>query len=634
MPSRLDSPSRLVRAADALILAVSLLVTGFHLYLGAGAGFNVLQQRIVHVFAIMLVWHLIRLRAGLAAGRAPAVLARAGLAGLTLAAGAYYGLESAPQHILERGIMGVSGLDVAAGAALIALVLVTSQQAVGLPLTVIAAAFVAYAFLGPHLPEAVAHKGYDLEYLTSYLAWTLEGVFGAPIGASVAFVSLYIIFGELLDRFGAGRFFIDLAYALTGRLRGGPAQAAVLSSALMGSINGSAVANVVTTGTFTIPLMKRVGYPPHYAGAVEAAASTGGQILPPVMGAAAFVMADLTGIPYAQIVLAGLLPGVLYYWSLGLAVYLQAGQRGLVGERGANLPRPGAVLKAGWRHLIPIAVLVLLLLGLDYSANYAAIFAIAALVAVGAAKTVIQERRLPWRELREALARAAATTAPVAAACASAGIVIGVVSMTGIGIKFTQIVFELSGERLLPMLLMVMLACVVLGMGLPSTAAYVIAATVGAPALVKAGVPALAAHMFVFYFAIISFITPPVAIAAYAGAGIARSDPTRTGFTAFRLGFAGFVIPFVYVHHPALLIVDAPAGAILAVLACSIVAVALMSAALEGWLGGRIPPAPRLAMLAAAAALVADGLALNLAGLAAGLGVIACLLRRRPPAGG
>ncbi|MFH1060254.1 MAG: TRAP transporter fused permease subunit [Pseudomonadota bacterium] len=625
MPPQPESSSSIGRALGAVIMVISILVTCFHLYVGVSTGLNVLQQRIVHVFAIMLVWYLIKLRGRLGGQDWPAALAYLGLVLLTLAVGLYYYSESAPELILERGIMGVSELDVIAGVALIALVLLTSQQAVGLPLTIIAAVFLAYAFFGPYMPEVVAHKGYDVEYVTSYIAWTLEGLYGTPIGASVSFVSLYIIFGELLDQFGAGKFFIDLAYALTGRMRGGPAEAAVLSSAMMGSINGSAVANVVTTGTFTIPLMKRVGYQPHYAGAVEAVASTGGQILPPVMGAAAFVMADMTGIPYANIVVAGLLPGILYYWSLGLAVYLQAGDQGLVGEKGSDLPRFKAVLKGGYYHLIPIGVLIFLLLIMEYSANYAAIFAIGVLVVVGVAKTLLLERRLPLREIRDAFVRAAATTAPVAAACASAGIVIGIVSMTGIGVKFTQIVFDLSSNQLLLMLLLVMLACIVLGMGLPSTAAYVIAATVGAPALVKAGVPVLAANMFVFYFAIISFITPPVAIAAYAGAGIARSNPTRTGFTAFRLGFAGFVIPFIYVYHPALLIVDTPVLPTLIILAYSIVSVALISAALEGWLGARINLPLRAAMLAAAGMLVAGEPLLNLAGMLAGLGIFAWL---------
>ncbi len=618
-----ENPSRVNRIFTALIFLVSAPLTLFHLYLGVDTDLNVLQQRIVHVFAIMLVWCLYKCRDQLTSGRWLGGGAYVLILALAAVVGGYYLFTSDPQSILERGIMGISELDALAGLALLALVLLTSQQAVGLPLTIIAGAFLAYALLGPYMPEVVAHKGYDLEYITSYLAWTLEGLFGTPIGASVSFVSLYIIFGELLDQFGAGKFFIDIAYALTGRMRGGPAEAAVLSSAMMGSINGSAVANVVTTGTFTIPLMKRVGYQPHYAGAVEAVASTGGQILPPVMGAAAFVMADMTGTPYANIVLAGLLPGILYYLSLGLSVYLQAGKQGLKGEKRADLPRFKEVFRAGYYHLVPIAVLIYLLLIVELSANYAAIFAIAVLLVVGIVKTLLIERRFPLREIKDAFVKAAATTAPVAAACASAGIVIGIVSMTGIGVKFTQIVFDLSGNNLFLMLLMVMAACIVLGMGLPSTAAYVIAATVGAPALVEAGVPALAANMFVFYFAIISFITPPVAIAAYAGAGIAKSNPTRTGFTAFRLGFSGFVIPFIYVYHPALLIVDTPTLPTLAILGLSLLAVVLMATALEGWAGRRLNPVLRLAMLGVAALTIMRQTSLSLLGVAAALAIIA-----------
>ncbi len=610
---------RTLAVLSAGLFLVSMALTLFHLYLGVGTAINVLQQRIIHVFGILTVWYLSRTRKSIKRGG----LGPAGYYGLltvlVIAVGTYYVAVSNPEAILERGIMGIGTADTAAGVLLILFVLLASRQTVGLPLTLIVVVFLAYALFGPYMPDVVAHKGYDVQYITSYIAWTLEGIFGTPIGASVSFVSLYIIFGELLDRFGAGKFFIDLACALTGRLRGGPAEAAVLSSAMMGSINGSAVANVVTTGTFTIPLMKRAGYKPHYAAAVEAAASTGGQILPPVMGAAAFVMADMTGIRYSDIVLAGILPGILYYWSLGLAVYLQAGAADLRMEQGSPLRRIPSVLKSGCYHLIPLAVLLFVLLGWKYSAGYAALFAIGALLLVGTVKTVSVERRFPWKELGEAAARAASTTVPVAAACAAAGIVIGIVSMTGIGIKFTRIVFDLSGNNLFLMLLMVMCACLVLGMGLPSTAAYVIAATVGAPALIKAGIPPLAANMFVFYFAVLSFITPPVAIAAYAGAGIAGADPTRTGFTAFRLGFAGMVIPFLYVYHPTLLLTDSPALSTLAVFGLALAAVMMMTAAFEGWAGTKIRLPVRIVMFVCAALLVVRRTDANLLGAAATL---------------
>ena len=308
----------------------------------------------------------------------------------------------------------------------------------------------------------------------------------------------------------------------------------------MGSINGSAVANVVTTGTFTIPLMKKVGYRPEFAGAVEAVASTGGQLLPPVMGAAAFVMADLTGIPYSTIIIAAIVPGILYYLSLGVSVYLEADKQGLQAESADKLPQVKKVLKEGWYYALPIIVLIVALLGFGLSANFAALFSIAVLLVIGFAKEWLTNKRLPFKEVFNALVKASKTTVSVTVACACAGIVIGIVSMTGIGIKFTSIVFKLSGGHLVLMLLLVMLACIIMGMGLPSTAAYIIAATVGVPSLTAAGIPELAANLFVFYFAIMSFITPPVAVAAYAAAGLADSSTSKTGWLAFMLGLPGF----------------------------------------------------------------------------------------------
>ncbi len=406
-------------------------------------------------------------------------------------------------------------------------------------------------------------------------------------------------------------------------MRGGPAEASVVSSALMGSINGSAVANVVTTGTFTIPLMKKVGYSPEFAGAVEAVASTGGQILPPVMGAAAFVMADLTGIPYSTIIIAAIVPGLLYYLSLGIAVYLQACKKGLDSEEASRLPVVKEVLKHGWYHAIPIVVLIVALLGFGLSPNTSAIYAMVCLLAIGIVNTVRKEKRLPVRELRDAMISAAKTTVPVAIACACAGIVIGIVSMTGIGVKFTTIVFRLSGGNLFAMLLMIMLACIVMGMGLPSTAAYIIAASIGAPALIQAGIPLIAAHLFVFYFAIMSFITPPVAMSAYAASGIAKSSAGKTGLLAFMLGLAGFVIPFFYAYRPALLLVGAPAGEAVWCVVVAMLATINMAVAVIGYLKKPLNPVLRVVLGAAALLLVLPLTWGDIAGIALSLVVYA-----------
>lgn len=504
---------------------------------------------------------------------------------LTAGIGIYYVLQTRPSVLIQKGIWGITPLDAVLGALLILLILETSREAIGIALPIIAVLFLLYAFFGPYLPNIIAHRGYTIEYLTSYVAWTNEGIYGTPIGAAVSFVVLYIIFGELLEKFGSGKYFIDIAYALTGRMRGGPAEAAVVSSALMGSINGSAVANVVTTGTFTIPLMRKVGYTKEYAGAVEAVASTGGQILPPVMGAAAFVMADMTGIAYSTIIIAALLPGLLYFVSLGVAVYLEAGRLGISAEKNSKLQSAKQVLLHGYYHTIPLIILIVCLLVFQFSANYSAIFAIISILIIGIIRTIATERRFPWKELKEASLSAVKSSVPVSIACASAGIVIGIVSMTGLGVRFAQIVIQIASGQLFPMLLLTMLACIILGMGLPSTAAYVIAATVAAPALLQAGLSTLAANLFVFYFAIISFITPPVAMASYAASGIANSDTTKTGLKAFMLGIAGFIIPFLFIYYPGLLIVGTHAFDTLYALLIALLAVILMAIAFSGWCG-------------------------------------------------
>jgi TRAP transporter 4TM/12TM fusion protein len=619
-----------LRFLRGAILALSVFITLYHVFVALSSSLSMMQQRVVHLFSFLIVWFL------LAAAR-PGTKRHKRISGFAAAAiaaalGAYFIAQTAPMVLLQKGIWGISTLDMLAGILLMALILEVSRQAVGLALPIIAVVFILYALAGPMLPPLIAHKGYDLGYITSYVAWTSEGIFGTPIGAATSFVVLYIVFGELLDQFGAGQFFIDIAYALTGRMRGGPAEASVVSSALMGSINGSAVANVVTTGTFTIPLMKKVGYKPEYAGAVEAVASTGGQILPPVMGAAAFVMADMTGIPYSSIIIAAFIPGILYYLSLGFAVYFEAGRLGIEAEKDGAGKSVLAVLKQGWYHLIPLTVLIVTLLAFGLSAGYSALFALAAMLVVGIARTYVREKRFPWAELKEVCVRTAKTSVPVSLACASAGIVIGIVSMTGLGVRFAQIVVELSGGRLFPMLALIMLACIVLGMGLPSTAAYVIAAAVGAPALLSAGVPALGANLFVFYFAIISFITPPVAIASYAAAGLAGANSTKTGYLAFKLGIAGFIIPFLYVYHPGLLILGTGTWATLYDLALAAGAVVFIAAAFEGWMGVKLHWLERAILAAAAILLITTNVGANIAGFvigAAGLAEIRARFVRR-----
>lgn len=614
------------KAVVWMLSALCIMVSLFHLFVAVDSSITVVQQRVIHVMAILLIFFLSSAEKRM---DQPGIRAAADLVlfGLAIVLTVYFVRGNTLSALSERGVRGITRTDMIFGIALILTILYVGWRSVGPALTILSLVFISYAFFGRSMPEIIAHKGYSIKKITDYIAWTSEAIFGSCIGASASFVALYIIFGELLNAFGAGQFFIDIAYALTGRMKGGPAEASVVSSALMGSINGSAVANVVTTGTFTIPLMKKVGYTPEFAGAVEAVASTGGQLLPPVMGAAAFVMADLTGIPYSTIIIAAIVPGLLYYISLGVAVYLEACKKNLGQEDAGRLPAVKAVLKQGWYHAIPIVVLIVALLGLGYSANTSAIYAILCLLGIGAINTLRKDKRLPVKEIRESLIAAAKTTVPVAIACACAGIVIGVVSMTGIGVKFTTIVFRVSGGNMLGMLLMIMVACIVMGMGLPSTAAYIIAASIGAPALIQAGIPLLAAHLFVFYFAIMSFITPPVAMSAYAAAGIAKCGSGKTGVMAFMLGLAGFIIPFFYAYRPSLLLVDAGAAeATWSVLVASLATVN-MAVVVIGYLKRPVHWAFRLVLGVAAAMLVVPYLWGDIGGMILSAAVYAFCLR-------
>lgn len=614
------------------LIALCIVVSLFHVFVAVDSSISVVQQRIIHVMAILLIYFL---------GGAEKAIQKSKWAWmvdlllfvLTVAVTIYFINGTSLQALSRRGIQGITQNDLIFGVILIVLILFVGWRTVGPALTILSLIFLGYAFFGRSMPALIAHKGYNIKKITDYVAWTSESIFGSCIGASASFVALYILFGELLNVFGAGQFFIDIAYALTGRMRGGPAEAAVVSSALMGSINGSAVANVVTTGTFTIPLMKKVGYEPAFAGAVEAVASTGGQLLPPVMGAAAFVMADLTGIPYSTIVIAAVIPGLLYYTSLGIAVYLQARKKGLGCEEAERLPKVKEVLKKGWFHAIPIAVLIVMLLGFGYSANTSCLWAMVSLLIVGIINTLRTEKRLPIKEIVDSLIAGAKTTVPVAIACACAGIVIGIVSMTGIGVKFTTIVFRLSGGNMFAMLLMIMLACIVMGMGLPSTAAYIIAAAIGAPALIQAGIPDIAAHMFVFYFAIISFITPPVAMSAYAAAGIAKSKVGKTGWLAFMLGLSGFIIPFIYVYRPAMLIGFGPVLDTLWVIIVSAVGTSMMSVSIIGWLKRNLTIIERVLIIISAVLLIFPAMWCDIAGLGlAAVMLIYILLISKKPA--
>ena len=601
------------------IVAVGL--SCFHLYTAAFGVLSPLYQRGMHLLGLMFLCFMLKRVKSSPKNPRPG-LADWGLSLAVIALAVYLMRTLAPEAVLDRGIMGPTEMEIWIGAGLVALILEGARRSVGLPIVLVALAFLVYGVAGPYLPDFMAHKGYGPERLVSYLVWTTEGVFGIPIAVSATFVIVFIIFGAFLDKLGAGDFFISLALALTGRRRGGPALTSVVGSGLMGSISGSSVSNVVTTGTFTIPLMKRTGYSAVFAAAVEAVASTGGQIMPPVMGAGAFVMAELLGVSYAHIALAASIPAVLYFASVGFMVYFEAHRKRLKVLDPGEMPKARESLKTGWHLIIPLLVLAYLLVVRQLSPLLSGFYAICTLVATASAFIVWRERRFPWREIMEALKSGAIIAVPVAMACATAGLVIGVVSLTGLGVRFTQMVIHLSGGVLWLGALLTMVACIILGMGLPTTAAYIITAVLGVPALTDMGVSPLQAHMFIFYFAIISFITPPVAISAYAASGIAGTNAMKTGFVSFKLGLAGFIVPFLFLYSPSI-VLEGSLGQVIMNSFTALLGVAALAGGLVGWFAMPLAWWMRLVLLASAVALIVPDPWVSAAGvlpLAAALG--------------
>lgn len=539
---------RLAGVAGRIITVLLIAFAGFQLYTAAFGVFDARIQRAVHLaFGMSLAYLLFPARSDASRRELPwwdVVLA-------LLAAAAPLYLVVFYQDIVLRAGMPTP-LDLAVATVAVLLVLEAARRVVGLPIVIIAVAFLLYAWAGPRMPGFLAHRGYSFSAIANHMYFTTEGIFGIPLGVSSTFIFLFIVFGAFLEKTGIGRFFIDLGNAVAGWAAGGPAKVAVITSALEGTVSGSSVANVVGSGSFTIPMMKRLGYRPEFAAAVEAAASTGGQLMPPIMGAAAFLMAEFTGIPYIEIAKSALIPAALYFAGIFVAVHYEAKRVGLRGIPRDQLPSLWSVIKERGHLFLPL-VGIIYLLGSGYTPMKAAFYGIVLAVA---AAMLHSSTRLSVRDILEALEQGARGAIGIVMATASAGIIIGVITLTGLGLKLASGLIGLAGGSLLLTLLFVMVTSLILGMGSPTTANYVITSTIAAPALLRLGVPILASHMFVFYFGIIADITPPVALAAYAGSGIARSNPIMTGVVASRLAIGAFLIPFMFAYSPAMLLID------------------------------------------------------------------------------
>ncbi|MCE7518669.1 MULTISPECIES: TRAP transporter permease [Halomonadaceae] len=522
-------------------------------------------------------------------------------------------------------------------------VLEASRRAVGFGMTVIGLLAIVYAFAGPRgelpwlgewMPGILEHRGYTIDRVAGQLYLGQEGIFGLPLGVAATYIFIFVLFGAFLECTGAGKFFIDMAYAATGRQRGGPAKAAVLASAGMGSISGSAIANVVTTGAFTIPLMKRLGYKAKQAGGIEAAASTGGQIMPPLMGAGAFLIAEYTNTPYLDIVKVSILPAIMYFATVYLFVHIIALKQGMQGLPKDELPQMRQVMKDGWHFLLPLAVLVWLL-AMSMSPMRVGYYAVITILAVAVLRYVLwfffvaprqgqpvtatavkDVVRTGFAKLIEGLELGARNAVAVSMACAVAGIIVGVVGLTGLGLKFSSMMLAFSGGNLVLALVMVLLASLVLGMGLPVTASYIVLIVLVGPALTaEFGVPLLVAHLVVFWYSQDSNVTPPIALAGFAGAAIAGSKPMETSFQAWKFAKGLYLIPLFMVFNPEI-IIGGPVPVVIWNGVIAILALGAFAAALEGYLFTKMSWLPRIAITAAIFGVFYPNLMTEIAGVA------------------
>ena len=551
---------------------------------------------------------------------------------LVLICGAFataYFLASDIDYYMERirYVDPVSDAETVCATAAVLLVLEATRRVAGLPLVIVASAFLAYGLGGQYLPGILRHDGVTYKMLCEQLYLVTEGLYGIPLAVSSTMIFAFVMFGCFLQRAGLGQVFLDLACVLTRRSKGGPAKVSIFASALFGSISGSAVANVYSTGTFTIPLMKRVGYTPSFAGAVEAVSSTGGQLMPPVMGTAAFLMADLSGAGYLNVAKAALLPAILYYLALLVMIHFEAVKNDLGKLSPDMVPETKSVVSRLY-YLVPIAVLILLL-GMGRSVVFCANIATLSIVLLAMLKA---ETRFTFKSFIEALVASSRGALMVSACCACSGLIVGVLSLTGIGYKFINLITILAGDSLFLLMVYLMLTSFVLGMGIPTTPAYIVVATLGAPALIKAGAPQLVAHMFVFYYAILSFITPPVCVAAFAGAAIAESKAMETGFIALKLGIVAFIVPYMFVYQPALLGIGETPEIIWAAIT-AIIGVIGIAGGMQSWLLCSTSAWERAFLLIGGLTLIYPGLSTDIIGfgLLFSVGIVQMLRRRRAP---
>jgi TRAP transporter 4TM/12TM fusion protein len=599
-------------ASSIFITCIAIGISLFHLYTSAFGALLAHRQRLVHLTVEMVLAFLIfSFQKNKVESKIRFKNWSLAIVPVFIIIYVFWNYES-----LIWRVGNPTSMDVFIGSIYLILVLEATRRVVGSPLVIIAVIFLAYTFLGPYIPGIFGHRGIKIPRLADHMFMSTEGIFSIPLGVSASYIFIFVLFGSFLEITKGGEFFLDLALSIAGRRIGGPAKTAVLSSALMGTISGSSIANTVATGTFTIPLMIKSGYKKHFAAAVEAAASTGGQIMPPVMGAAAFIMIEYTRIPYTRIMLSAMLPAVIYFFGVYVSVHLEAKRVGLKGIAKDDLPVLYRVLRNRGYLLLPVLLMIWLLVR-GQTPMKAGAYAIAFSVIIG---LIMPKNRITFFEILSALRKGAMNMVPVALACATAGVIAGSISLTGIGLKIASFIEVISAGNLFVALALTMVACLILGMGLPTVATYIVLVTIIAPALTNLGVPLLAAHLFVFYFGVVADITPPVALAAYAGAGIAGANQFKTGVTATGIAAAGFLVPYVFVYSPSLLL-SAQNGlfngliSAMPVFTTSLIGVVMLGGAITGFFISPCRWYEKIVLIIGALSLIKPGLFTDLIGL-------------------
>ncbi len=616
---KLDKESsyrKLGGAMGKIIIIILALFTTFQLYTAIMGSLPAQLQRMTHLGFVICLAYL--LYPATKKGRRDKIFILDFIFAIAFFGIIFYYITNYEAIINRSGTY--NKLDVIVAGIAVLLVMEACRRVVGLPIVVIATVFILFAFFGNYMPGLLSHRGYGVKRIVTHLFYTTEGIIGLPLGTCASYIFLFILFGAFLEKTGIGEFFIDIANAIAGHAAGGPAKVAVLTSALQGTISGSSVANTVSTGSFTIPLMKSLGYRPEFAAAVEAAASTGGQIMPPIMGAAAFLIADAVGAPYITIAKAAIIPAILYFTGIWMAIHFEAKKLGLVGIPKDRLPKIWNVMKERGHLIIPLVVIITLLVK-DYTPIFAATWGIVACVITPYLR---KSTRVPIKSLGEAFVNGARNIIGVASACAVAGIIVGIVTLTGVGLKLGGGLLAAAGGNKIITLFFTMITSIILGMGVPTTANYLITSTIAAPIVAKIIVAGgstivtgdlLVAHLFAFYFGILADITPPVALAAYAGSAIAKGNPFETGIQASKLAIAGFIIPYIFVLDRSLLLIDTDFISVVRILVTSLIGMYGITAGISGFMRTKINALFRILFIGAGLLLIAPNIYTDIIGI-------------------